>query len=366
MTNLFAVKITYEGKPCIFCVADSQATNSSNGTKHSEQKLVQRGHNLIMDTGHAGIAYEVYEKLLGKDGTAPEITELILKLTEDYAKRYNGNIRMHSGFLVAGKDKDGVGMYSVSAINHEKSVRGISPIPQMYSDGVGGYHVRPAFNRDMEMGYTKYPETPLEAMFMCFKAGMKANDDLGVDSKLQYGFVSGDTSRLLMPVGINPVSFEDVNIYHTNITGVKFELTKENCSKLAEAYTPEFRTEEAFYHALETMMHRLDSIDVRCNRLNTELKTGKALAAETKKKQDELNPWDHAVLDYKINLEKLQEAKARVQPFVDAFMKGGLDNIVPVVREFDKQQEKEYANALSSLEAQRSRERGDPPDEPPI
>jgi hypothetical protein len=366
MTNLFAVKITYEGKPHIFCVADSQSTNSSDGTKRSEQKLVQRGHNLIMDTGHAGIAYEVYEKLLGKDGTAPEIAELILKLTEDYAKRNEGNMRMHSGFLVAGKDKDGVGMYSVSAINHEKSVRGIQPIPQMYSDGVGGYHVRPAFNRDTEMGYAKYPETPLEAMFLCFKAGIKANDDLGVDSKLQYGFVSGDISRLLIPPGVNPASIEDVNTIYTGITGVKFELTKENYSDFIEAYQSEIRTVYAFYHAMETMMHRLDSVDIKCNMLHTKLKSGKAIEAEAKKKQDELSPLDRAISDYQTKLEDLQEAKANLLPFVGAFLKGGLDNIVPVVREFDKQQEKEYANALSSLEAQRSRERGDPPDEPPI
>ena len=359
MTNLFAVKITYEGKPCIFCVADSQATNSHDGTKRSEQKLVQRGHNLIMDTGHAGIAYDVYEKLLGKDGTAPEIAELILKLTEDYAKRNEGNIRMHSGFLVAGKDKDGVGMYAVSAINHERSVRGIQPIQPMYSDGVGGYYVRPAFNRDMEMGYAKYPETPLEAMFLCFKAGIKANDDLGVDSKLQYGFVSQDASRLLMPAGINPVSVEDMNITYTGFTGVRFELTKENYAELVEAYTSEIRTVYAFYHAMETMMHRLDSVDIKCNMLHTKLKSGKAIEAEAKKKPDELSPLDRAISDYQIQLENLQKAKANLLPFVDAFLKGGLDNIVPVVREFDKRQEKEYANALSSLEAQRSRDKGE-------
>jgi hypothetical protein len=359
MTNLFAVKITYAGKPYVFCVADSQATNSQDSTKHSEQKLVQRGHNLIMDTGNAGIAYEVYEKLRGKDGTAPEIAELILKLTEDYAKRNEGNIRMHSGFLVAGKDKNGVGMYSVSAINHERSVRGVQPIESSYSDGVGGYHVRPAFNRDIEMGYLKAPETPLEAMFLCFKAGIKANVDIGVDSKLQYGFVSENAARLLIPPGVNPASIEDVNMIYTGITGVKFELTKENYPDLIDAYQSEIRTVYAFYHAMETMMHRLDAVDIKCNMLNTKLKSGKAIEAEAKKELGDLSPLDRAISDYKIKIEHLQKAKANLQPFVDAFLKGGLDNIVPVVREFDKRQEEEYANALSSLEAQRSRERGE-------
>ena len=105
MTNIFAVRVEYEKKPYIFCVADSQSTSLAQHTKHTEQKLVQRGHNLIMDTGRADIAAQVYAQLLGKQGTARELAEHILRLTEDTAKRYENDDRSQTRFFVAGKDK---------------------------------------------------------------------------------------------------------------------------------------------------------------------------------------------------------------------------------------------------------------------
>lgn len=329
MTNIFAVKIEYEKKPYVFCVADSQSTSLAQQTKHVEQKLVQRGHNLIMDTGRADIAEQVYAQLLGKQGTARECAENILRLTEDTAKRYENDDRSQTKFLVTGKENDGVRTYQVTTINAQNGRRGIDEVlHMMYSNGSGASHVIPALTRDGEMGFTRHPTTPLEALYLCFIVGNKADTDLGVDEKLQYGFVSPDAARLLLPPGVYPAAVDDYNAYSTNLTGIVFDMKQDTKKERRDELLPVNRTIQAFYNALETQMHRLFGKDTSCNGVHTMLKAANATLAE-----------------YEQALAELKAERRLTQPFVDAFMRGGIKNIVSAVRNYDKRQESFYAAA---------------------
>ena len=328
MTNIFAVRVEYEKKPYIFCVADSQSTSLAQHTKHTEQKLVQRGHNLIMDTGRADIAAQVYAQLLGKQGTARELAEHILRLTEDTAKRYENDDRSQTRFFVAGKENDDVRTYQVTTINAQNGRRGIDDVMSWYSNGSGASHVIPALTRDGEMGFGRHPATPLEALYLCFIVGQKADTDLGVNEKLQYGFVSPDAVRLLLPPGVYPASAEEYNAYGANLTGIVFDMKPDTKKERRDELLPVARTIQAFYQALETQMHRLFGKDTQCNGAHTMLKAGNATMTE-----------------YEQALAELKAERGLTQPLADAFMRGGIKNIVAAVRNYNKRQESFYAAA---------------------
>src|SRR3989344_9381374 len=79
MTNNYAVRITHDEVPHIFCVTDSQATNH-HYKQANVPKLLQYGHNLVMHAGRADVIYPVHTMLRKNDVSkkcAQDLAEMI-------------------------------------------------------------------------------------------------------------------------------------------------------------------------------------------------------------------------------------------------------------------------------------------------
>jgi len=186
-----------------------------------------------------------------------------------------------------------------------------------YNSGSGGQHVIPAISRDQEKGYVHYPETPQEALERCFEVGMKADDSTTVNHKLQIGFVSPDQLRMLMPPGVQIRPPQDMLVYAQNLTGLEFDLDPKKLKDEWEKMRKLARPHDAFYNALDTQMHRALHADLMSNNTFTSYKAGKV-------KQKELR---------KVLKERTIE-REHAKVLIDAFMTGGLKEIVNATRMF--------------------------------
>jgi len=318
MTNLFAVQIEYKKKPYIFCASDSQSTSRDFSTKSTGvQKIIQRGTCLIMATGRLDIIPQVHSGLSRGPMGAGDLAARILELSEDYYKANKDDPRAMAEFLVAGKEKDGVAMYAVPICDTEYVKRGIIPMDGAYNSGSGRQHVIPAISRDLEKGYVHYPETPQEALERCFEVGMKADDSTTVNHQLQIGFVSPDQLRMLMPPGVHVRPVQDLLTYAQNLTGLEFDLDPKNWKNEWEKIKKLSRPHDSFYNALETQMHRALSADWMSNNTFTSYKAGKVKQKDLRKA---------------LNDRKIEREHSKV--LIDAFMKGGLREIVNATRLF--------------------------------
>ena len=332
MTNIFAIAVPLENPEYIFCAADSQATSSRDFTKDSKaQKMVQRGNNILMDTGSAYAANLVYEKLLGMDLPPRLMAETILKETEDLAKKLEES-QASSAIFVCGKNNDNLEMYVVELSSYktpeEPITRGITPAPAIFSRGSGSRYVIPALVRDREKGFFIHPETPVEALLLCFGMGAKADTDLTVNEKIQIGIVGKTFTRLILPPSVSQYSRNECNNYNTNLTGIKFEIS-DNMTKEKEDELREIsRCPDNFYLALETEMHRLFSADNFSNYIHSKFKIGQS------------------DFDRYLSTKNDRDASAkRVQALLDAFMKGGLKEMNDATRQFYKDQEEIFKKA---------------------
>ncbi len=333
MTNIFAIAVPAEKPEYIFCAADSQATSSRDFTKDSKaQKMVQRGNNILMDTGSAAAAQIVYEKLLGKDLPPHAMAEFILQETEDLAKKLEDH-HVSSAIFVCGKNNDNLEMYVVELSNERNPdgpiTRGIDQVKQpIFCRGSGSRHVIPALTRDYEKGFFIQPKTPLEALTLCFGVGAKADTDMAVNEKLQLGIVSKTSTRLILPPSVTNYSLAESNYYYTNLTGHKFDTNDNLAKQRVDELTTLSRCADNFYLALETEMHRLLSADISSNLAHSKFKIGEV------------------DLDrYLANVKDRQESARRAQVLLDAFMRGGLKEMNDATRQFYKDQEEIFKAA---------------------
>ncbi len=318
MTNIFAIAVPDKEPEYVFCVADSQSTSHSDGTKLSNsQKMVQRGSNILMDTGRADIAFSIYDKTRGADVSASELASLILKETEELAKKFENNDDMATTIFVAGKNKDKLQMYEVDLFNTKFTKRGMNPTGPIYSNGSGLRHVGPALNRDFEKGYQIYPKTPLEALILCFGVGAKANTDLGVNEKLQIGVISKSTTRLILPPNVYGYTTEESNSYMSSLTGVPCKWEDNMPKKALDELFDITKCVDNFYLSLETEMRRLLRLDTQANMCHSKYKTG----------DSDLGTYTNAVRDR-------ETASKRAQIYFDAFMKGGIRELNTATRQF--------------------------------
>lgn len=318
MTNIFAIAVPDKEPEYVFCVADSQSTSHSDGTKLSNsQKMVQRGSNILMDTGRADIAFSIYDKTRGADVSASELASLILKETEELAKKFENNDDMATTIFVAGKNKDKLEMYDVDIFNTKFTKRGMNPTGPIYSNGSGLRHVGPALNRDFEKGYQIYPKTPLEALILCFGVGAKANTDLGVNEKLQIGVISKSTTRLILPPNVHGYTTEESNSYMSSLTGVPCKWEDNMPKKALDELFDITKCVDNFYLSLETEMRRLLRLDTQANMCHSKYKTG----------DSNLGTYTSAINDR-------ADAIKRAQIYFDAFMKGGIRELNTATRQF--------------------------------
>ncbi|VVB81490.1 Uncharacterised protein [uncultured archaeon] len=344
MTNIFAVAVPAEKPQYIFCAADSQATSSRDFTKDSKaQKMVQRGNNILMDTGSAAAAQIVYEKLLGMDLPPQAMAEFILKETEDLAKKLEES-HATSAIFVCGKNNDNLEMYVVELSNEQTPegpiTRGIDQVKQpIFSRGSGSRHVIPALARDYEKGFFIQPKTPLEALALCFGVGAKADTDMAVNEKLQLGIVSKTPTRLILPPSVTNYSTPECNHYYTNLTGHRFDASDKLTKQREDELITISRCLDDFYLALETEMHRLLSTDIRSNQAHSKFKIGEA-----------------DVDRYLAHVKDRQETAKRAQYLLDAFIKGGLKAMNDATRAFYKNQEEIFkiAEQITSLAEQKT------------
>ncbi len=317
MTNIFAIAVPEKEPEYIFCVADSQTTSLGSETKFSSQKMAQRGSNILMNTGSAEIKYDVFEKTKGKSISSVELAELILKETEELAKKFENNDDMATTIFVAGKNKDKLEMYNVDIFNTKFTKRGISPTGSIYSNGSGLRHVGPALNRDFEKGYQIYPKTPLEALMLCFSVGAKADTDLGVNEKLQIGVISKSATRLILPPNIEGYNLEECNSYMSNLAGVPCKWENNMPKNARDELHNIVKCADNFYLALETEMRRLLRLDTQANTYHSKFKTG----------DSDLGTYTSAVNDRSAAIK-------RAQIYFDAFMKGGIRELNTATRQF--------------------------------
>lgn len=327
MTNLFAVKIEHKKQPYIFCVADSQATGERE-KESNVQKLYQRGPNLVMGTGSGFIIPEISRRVVGFNGSAPELCDVVLKASEDLNTRFKGDKRALTTIYIAGKDGQDIKHFAVNVIEYSDERvqlhRTISPImSSFYFDGSGASHTRPAMIRDFETQSTAHPESPLEALHTCFNVGQKAGTDIGVNERLQFGFVSSEGVRFVLPPGTNTnVPFVDHCLMYSSLVGFPVDINEKNYKQKIIELTPMIETIASFYLMMQRQMARLNYTDLSCNNAHTRYKLGKKGAKK----------------DYNKARKLRAEEAVWTQKLVDAFMKGGLDNIVPAVEALNKRE----------------------------
>jgi hypothetical protein len=335
MTNIFAVAVPDKESEYIFCVADSQATGNDDTKYSNSQKMIQRGNNILMSTGSVGAKIEVFEKTKNFNTSASELAQLILKETEELAKKFEGKDEMTTSIFVAGKTNDKLEMYNIDLFNTKLTKRGINPAGPIYSHGSGLRHVGPALNRDFEKGYQIYPKTPLEALMLCFSVGAKADTDLGVNEKLQLGVISKSATRLILPPNVDGYNLEECNSYMSNIAGFPFKWEDNMSKKVRDELNDISKCVDNFYLALETEMRRLLGLDTQANMYHSKFKTG----------DSDLGTYTSAVNDR-------SAAVKRAQIYFDAFMKGGIRELNTATRQFYEFQ-KELMKKVESSTAQK-------------
>lgn len=321
MTNLFAVKVNTKEDSYVFCVADSQASGQGEKTSNV-QKLIQRGQNLVMATGSAGIAIDVFGQLSNDDIPADCLAGRVLDVSKDIAKEYDGDFDRITTLFVAGPGAKGPEMYEVELISavHPREARirirrGKAQIRGAYSNGSGRGQVVPAFKRDEEMGYSLPPRSPIEGLLMCYGVGKKADSDMGVNERLQIGVVTGSNgTRMILPPGTQTQTELDYRNAIEPLTGVKSEkVPHERRNNLVNIT----RTVEQFYHALETMMKRLEYRTIVTNiRHNLHLR-------------GEID-----VDEYLAACMERAYAVSQAEPYVTAFTSGGIEKIAAAVELF--------------------------------
>ncbi|GEM_PF-6995102 len=349
MTNNYAIQVELGKTPHIFCVTDSQASFSPRRKEPNAPKLVQHGHNLIMSSGRGDIVNRVYTHLSQNDVTADTVSaqELAIALSTMFEEM--GIKIQHQEdstyFLVMGRnkdDKDKLQMYEVSIICRDIPGKPYDLIPvnhDSYGAGSGSAYVRAALERDGEMGFFATPSTALEAMYLLFLVGKKAGTDIGVNEKLQLGFISPAAVRVLRAPGVQHPSREGLNRYIESLTSIKGIISPEFAEDFyvrdrkseSDRYTAISRTLDDFYYAWETQMYRLLNRDFKANAVHTRLKSGEANIAD----------YERAMQDRKIEVEA-------TQPVVEAFMQGGIENIVTALRQFRTGQDAFYEAALQA------------------
>lgn len=331
MTNIFAIAIPDKEPEYIFCVADSQTTSLGSETKFSSQKMVQRGSNILMNTGSADIKYDVFERTKGKDLPPGELAELILKETEVLAKKFENNDNMATTIFIAGRNKDKLEMHNVDILNTKYTKRGAYQESAIYSNGSGMRHVGPALSRDFEKGYQIYPKTPLEALMLCFSVGAKADTDLGVNEKLQISIISKNTTRLILPPGISGCSWDEWNAYLSGISGVQSNLNENSSKPELDNLKKVSHCVNNFYQAFETEMRRLIYLDDQTNKYHAKFKTG----------EGNLGTYTDAIRDR-------EAAVKHAQIYFDALMKGGVRELNTATRQFYESQRELMKNVDSS------------------
>lgn len=275
-----------------------------------------------MATGSTGIAIDVFGKLSNDDIPADCLAGRILDVSENLAKEYDGDFDQITTLFVAGPGAEGPEMYEVELISavhpHDQRIRirrGKKPIRGAYSNGSGRGQVVPALRRDGEMGYSLPPQSPIEGLLMCYGAGKKADSDMGVNERLQIGVVTGSKgTRMILPPQTQMHTELDYRNAIEPLTGVKIEkVPYERRNDLVNIT----RTVEQFYHALETMMKRLEHCTIVTN-----IKHNLHLRGEIE------------VDEYLAACKKRAYAVSQAEPYVTAFTSGGIEKIADAVERF--------------------------------
>lgn len=334
MTNLFAVSIDYKDKPYVFCVSDSQSTliEENGATKLSyQQKLVVLGDNLVMATGLRNLAILAYEKLENAILPANKLAEALLEVTKEPAEHLKGNRDASTLFFVAGRDEKGLGTYEVIAVETDKKPRAVVPASRIYSRGSASPYVASNLEVRFKEGFLTLPDTPLDAIAMCFGVGETADKDIGVNDKLQLGFVTSDDMRLLTPPGLEIISYAQYNKVYKLLTGLEFNLSKKTSRARKDEILNVVRSCFSHYHALEARMARIKSADLEANRVHEENKRKNRVSSK----------------NHRAAMKRLFDEKRKAQTSVDAFMTGGIEALIKAAREFHAEEESTFAAALS-------------------
>lgn len=341
MTNLFAINTEIKSTPYVFCVADSQGSNQKASTKmNGAQKLVQRGDNLIMETGRGDIADKVYAGLKDERISPNELSEKILDLTSEVSRALEGDINSATSFFVVGPEGDSVRSYAIEIVDLEKIEikRGITPYtPSVYFGGSGARQVKPALTRDMEQGYLGLLNNPLDTLALCFGIAEKAGNDLWVDDKLQIGFVQPKATRLLLHPDIKVNTIQDFQALFRGLTNNDVELSVTRLlGEENDSFEATKTTMRAFYSALDTQLR-----EYRRARLHANTYHNRRLSRVKGSKKR-----------YEAACRKVWASAENASPLVDAFMSGGMDSMVDAVGSFYEHQKSVFEKAKEGFKPQ--------------
>ena len=336
MTNVLAFKMNYKGADCAFLVADSQSMSLTE--KANTQKLVRRGDNFIASAGSGYIGQAVKIALLDDnlDVFPAKLAERVLYHSEKVLShpeldRYEQSRELHEDtvFTVVGRNNDSVEIYEVPLGGKGVGKKGI--YSQSFSNiGSGSIKISSALDRAYKSGVGGGSPTDLvEALLTSYVMGQVADEDPGVNDKLQYAFITPESVRLLIHPSIQATSIRDYLNYLKEFSGIDVKQSKRFGDDVSEKQSALNRTIAAFYNGLEIELGRLNRADINMNSVHSGLKQGRSTMAE-----------------YKKAISHRKEKKVKVKEMFEAFLKGDLENLVEATRGFYRGQEAYLEQAL--------------------
>jgi hypothetical protein len=300
-----------------------------------------------MTTGSLAVAQHVFRNVRCQ-GTAELLANDILGETEEFVKSYRGDVEdLYTTFLVMGiSEKSEVDMYEVNVTDIRVPVNGKNKLMAgrgarklgnpYYAHGSGRQFVGPALQRDSERGFMVLPETPLEAMLLCYSVGVKADSDLYVNDQLQFGCVSPSETRLLLHPDVQGATALDHAQYVPSLLGIPADawLAMQQMDPVTlERRKQLFVVRESFYRGLMNAFQNLLFCDNQANYVHSLVKVGK-------KQVDE----------YKAMLDRRTDAAGQARQFVDAYLSGKLERIVDTLRAHEQWKGGLYDEALKLVQ----------------
>jgi len=341
MTNILAFKIPHEGAEYLFIVTDSQSSwqTPTGWEKSTAQKLVKRGEALIASTGRGDLATAIELSLLEENLQVPAyaLAEKVLVLANkelgrsQYARYPESLEQCPTTFVVGGKGGHGLELYEVPITPCPSEQRGIYPV-ELSSLGSGAGKVMRARSRDYKLGLHVFAPDLVEALAFCYSMGKVAAEDMTVDDKLAYGFITHNVTRLLLPPSVDGLSSPDWTTYINDFSGMDLQPWKNFGDDNFEKSYVLGKVIAAFYDCLCIELDRMHRADVNANIAHSGLKVGNT---------------DYTPPEYEKALKQREQHKARVREMFELFLKGGIENIVGAVRGFYERQEEYLKTALS-------------------
>jgi len=340
MTNVLAFTPQFDPKQkpeYLFMVTDSQSTTGYD-TSGNRPKLVRRGNAFVTSAGNATIGWNIKQRLLDERLDIPpyKLAERILQLSEDelrdpaLRRQKNWEALAFTKFVVAGKDDDSIEIYEIPILDDEAETRGVYRVPSS-SIGSGARKVNVALARDRETGAYPLFSDSTEALSFCYSMGTVASEDIGVNERLQYGIITPDSTRMLVdPNVVSNYPMVDFIEYMKQITGIDLEEAQKFYDDNHNRSTLLNRVVGNLFFGLERELNRMYHADINMNNVHSQFKEGQA-----------------TIEDYQKAYEVRQLHKQRVTVMFEAFLKGGIENIVGAVRTFHRQEEETLAEALN-------------------